>query len=37
MGKFLFIGKGLIIAVLLMPALASAQAPVPGDLANTVR
>jgi ammonium transporter Rh len=37
MGKFRFIGKALIITILLLPALAPAQAPVSGDLANTVR
>lgn len=37
MGKFWFIGKALIVAILLMPVLAAAQTPVPGDLANTVR
>jgi ammonium transporter Rh len=37
MGKFRFISKALIIILLLLPALATAQAPVSGDLANTVR
>jgi ammonium transporter Rh len=37
MGIFRFIGKGLIITILLLPALAAAQAPVSGDMANTVR
>jgi ammonium transporter Rh len=37
MGKFRFISKGLIVIILLLPALATAQAQVSGDLANTVR
>jgi ammonium transporter Rh len=37
MGKLRFISKGLIIVILLLPAFAAAQAPVSGDLANTVR
>jgi ammonium transporter Rh len=37
MGKFLFIIKGLIIILLLLPALAAAQASGSGDLATTVR
>jgi ammonium transporter Rh len=37
MGKFRFISKGLIVIILLLPALATAQTAGPGDLANTVR
>jgi ammonium transporter Rh len=37
MGTFRFIRKGLIVVILLLPALAAAQAPVSGNLANTVR
>jgi ammonium transporter Rh len=37
MRRFWFIGKALVVAILLMPVLAAAQTPVSGDLANTVR
>jgi ammonium transporter Rh len=37
MGKFRFISTCLIVIILLLPALATAQAPVSGDLASTVR
>jgi ammonium transporter Rh len=37
MGKLRFVCKGLIVVILLLPVLATAQTPVSGDLANTVR
>ena len=37
MKRFWFIGKALIVAILLMPVLAAAQTPVSSDIANTVR
>jgi ammonium transporter Rh len=37
MSRFWFIGKAIVVSILLMPFLAAAQTPVSGDLANTVR
>jgi ammonium transporter Rh len=37
MGKLRFIRKGLIVIILLLPALAAAQAPGPEDLVNSIR
>ena len=37
MGKLRFISNSLIVIILLLPALAAAQAPAPGDLANSIR